>query len=202
MTLEIWKCTSRSCNYETRSIIPMWGCPQCGAQLSRGASVYDSDVATKSTTEQHRRDQAERILSRVKSWQRPDYGQNYSGPLSSVECRDLFAYQALTAVTWNPYAETPKTKLTRPAIKPVRAITTKEALKMVKKKIEELDPENIKAQAKLEALEERTRAAIDKVKELYRAREKAALVVAGIDRDIENYLSQVGQNATLATVGS
>lgn len=68
-------------------------------------------------------------------------------------------------------------------------------------KKQQVNVDEIKAQAKKEVVDERTKLAVEKLKELYRAREKAVLLVQNIDRDIENYLSHVEESVTYMTAG-
>lgn len=64
-----------------------------------------------------------------------------------------------------------------------------------------IDVDTIREQAKKEVVDERTKLAVEKLKELYRAREKAVLLVQNIDRDIENYLSHVEESVTYMSAG-
>jgi hypothetical protein len=65
-----------------------------------------------------------------------------------------------------------------------------------------IDVDAIREQAKKEVVDERTKLAVEKLKELYRAREKAVLLVQNIDRDIENYLKHVEESVTHMTAGA
>ncbi len=64
-----------------------------------------------------------------------------------------------------------------------------------------LDVKAIQKEAKKEILEERTDAAKSKLKELYSKKEKAVLVVRNIDREIDNYLNDIAENATFLSAG-
>lgn len=64
-----------------------------------------------------------------------------------------------------------------------------------------INVEAIKHQAKEELQEEATKQAKEKLKGLYLKKEKAALVLKNIDREIESYLSQVEELTTYAAAG-
>lgn len=64
-----------------------------------------------------------------------------------------------------------------------------------------IDIKGIQAQAKKEIVEETSKKAIEKLKELYRQQEKARLVLKNLDREIAGYLSEVADNVTYEDAG-
>lgn len=64
-----------------------------------------------------------------------------------------------------------------------------------------IDVKQIEAQAKKEIGEETSKAAVDKLKGLYRTREKAVLALKNIDREIAGYLADVSTNAVYESAG-
>lgn len=64
-----------------------------------------------------------------------------------------------------------------------------------------VDVKAIEQQAKKEIGEEASKAAVNKLKELYRSREKAALIVRNLDREIQNYLADVSDGTIYESAG-
>lgn len=64
-----------------------------------------------------------------------------------------------------------------------------------------VDVKSIQEAAKAEIAKEAQETAVEKLKELYRKKEKAVLVVRNIDREIENYLADVSDNVTYSSAG-
>jgi hypothetical protein len=64
-----------------------------------------------------------------------------------------------------------------------------------------VDVKAIQDAAKKEISEETAKAAVEKLKELYRKKEKAILVVKNIDREIDSYLADVSDNVTYENAG-
>lgn len=64
-----------------------------------------------------------------------------------------------------------------------------------------IDVKAIQDQARKEIQQEVSETAVEKLKELYRKKEKAQLVVKNIDREIESYLNDVGENVVYASAG-
>jgi hypothetical protein len=64
-----------------------------------------------------------------------------------------------------------------------------------------VDVKAIEQQAKKEIAEETSKAAVNKLKELYRHREKAALVVKNLDREIDGYLAEVSEATIYESAG-
>lgn len=63
---------------------------------------------------------------------------------------------------------------------------------------------NIKAieqQAKKEMSEEISKAAVEKLKTLYRTKEKAALALKNIEREIESYLADIHESSVYESAG-
>lgn len=64
-----------------------------------------------------------------------------------------------------------------------------------------LDVKKIQAEARKELVDEATDKAKGKLKELYQTREKAALTLKNIDRQIEAYLNEVSELTTYEAAG-
>ena len=64
-----------------------------------------------------------------------------------------------------------------------------------------IDVKAIQEQAKKEVVEEAQKLAVTKLKELYNRREKAALVLKNIDREIDGYLSDVSEMTIYEAAG-
>lgn len=64
-----------------------------------------------------------------------------------------------------------------------------------------IDVKEVQALAKKEIAEETAKAAVTKLKELYRQRERAALVLKNIDREIEAYLKDVSELTVYEAAG-
>jgi hypothetical protein len=64
-----------------------------------------------------------------------------------------------------------------------------------------LDIKAIQEAAKKEIAKEASEQAIEKLKELYRKKEKAQLIVKNIDREIESYLCDVSVTLTFESAG-
>lgn len=64
-----------------------------------------------------------------------------------------------------------------------------------------VDVKGIQEQAQKEIREEVTKNAVAKLKELYGKKEKAALVLKNIEREIESYLADVADLATYESAG-
>ena len=64
-----------------------------------------------------------------------------------------------------------------------------------------IDIKAIEQQAKKEMSEEISKAAVEKLKTLYRTKEKAALALKNIEREIESYLADVHDNMVYETAG-
>lgn len=64
-----------------------------------------------------------------------------------------------------------------------------------------MDVKEIESLAKKEIQEESQKAAVTKLKELYRSRERAALVLRNIDREIKAYLEDVNDNVVYEGAG-
>ncbi len=64
-----------------------------------------------------------------------------------------------------------------------------------------LDIKALQDQAKAEIRDEVSKEAVSKLKELYRRREKAELVVKNITREIDSYLADVADNVTYREAG-
>ena len=55
--------------------------------------------------------------------------------------------------------------------------------------------------AKKEIAEETSKEAVKKLKELYRSREKAMLVLKNLDKEIEGYLASISENQVYESAG-
>lgn len=64
-----------------------------------------------------------------------------------------------------------------------------------------VDVKEIERLAKKEIAEETSKAAVAKLKDLYRQREKAALIVKNLDREIDGYLASVSESEIYASAG-
>lgn len=64
-----------------------------------------------------------------------------------------------------------------------------------------LDVKKIQSEAKKELVEAATERAKERLKELYQTREKAALALKNIDRQIEAYLDEVSELTTYDSAG-
>jgi hypothetical protein len=64
-----------------------------------------------------------------------------------------------------------------------------------------IDVKGIKEAARKEIAEEAAKQAVEKLKELYRKKEKAALVLRNIDREIDSYLEDISENITYEDAG-
>lgn len=64
-----------------------------------------------------------------------------------------------------------------------------------------IDVKRIEAEAKKQICDEATEAAIKKLKELYVRRDKAALVLANVEREIEMYLKEVAETSVYRLAG-
>lgn len=64
-----------------------------------------------------------------------------------------------------------------------------------------VDIKEVEALAKKEIAEENSKKAVSKLKELYRQREKAHLVLRNLDREIENYLADISDNLIYESAG-
>jgi hypothetical protein len=64
-----------------------------------------------------------------------------------------------------------------------------------------IDAKAIQEKARKELADEQSKKAVEKLKELYQRREKAALVVKNIDREIELYLQDVSELVTYEAAG-
>lgn len=64
-----------------------------------------------------------------------------------------------------------------------------------------IDVKEIQKKAKQELSQERSEEAVEKLKELYQKREKALLIVKNIDREIEGYLVDIGENTVYESAG-
>ena len=64
-----------------------------------------------------------------------------------------------------------------------------------------VDVKAIADQAKKEIHEESSKAAVEKLKDLYRQKEKAQLVVRNLERQIDGYLADVADNLTYQSAG-
>lgn len=64
-----------------------------------------------------------------------------------------------------------------------------------------IDIKGIQDAAKKEIIEESTKAAVGKLKELYQKKEKALLVLKNIDREIEGYLADVNEMTIYEAAG-
>ena len=64
-----------------------------------------------------------------------------------------------------------------------------------------IDVKGIQAQARKEIAEERSKQAVERLKDLYGKKEKASLVLRNIDREIDNYLAEVSDLTTYESAG-
>lgn len=64
-----------------------------------------------------------------------------------------------------------------------------------------IDIKAIEQQAKKEMSEEISKAAIEKLKALYRTKEKAALTLKNIEREIDSYLADIHESAVYESAG-
>ena len=64
-----------------------------------------------------------------------------------------------------------------------------------------VDVKAIQETARKEIVEEASKTAVEKLKELYRKKEKAALVLKNIDREIDSYLADVTELVTYEQAG-
>ena len=64
-----------------------------------------------------------------------------------------------------------------------------------------VDVKKIQLEARKELCEEANEKAIARLKTLYQTREKAALALKNIDREIESYLNEVSELATYEAAG-
>lgn len=64
-----------------------------------------------------------------------------------------------------------------------------------------IDVKTIQDEARRELCEEATKTAKEKLKGLYQTREKAALALKNIDRQIESYLNEVSELTTYESAG-
>ncbi len=64
-----------------------------------------------------------------------------------------------------------------------------------------IDVKEVQELAKKEISKEATAQAVANLKELYRRKEKAELVVKNLDRDIQNYLAQIAELSVYASAG-
>lgn len=64
-----------------------------------------------------------------------------------------------------------------------------------------IDVKAIQDAARKEIAEETTKAAVAKLKELYARKEKAALVLRNIEREIDSYLADVSELTVYAAAG-
>lgn len=64
-----------------------------------------------------------------------------------------------------------------------------------------INKSKIADQAKKEVVEEYEAEAVDQLKVLYRRKEKAQLALKNIDREIDNYLSDIEENAVYKDAG-
>lgn len=64
-----------------------------------------------------------------------------------------------------------------------------------------IDIKALEQKAKAEIAEEASKAAVEKLKTLYRTREKAVLALKNIDREIAGYLADVADNVTFSQAG-
>lgn len=64
-----------------------------------------------------------------------------------------------------------------------------------------IDVKEVEALAKKEIAEETAKTAVNKLKDLYRSRERAALVLRNIDREITAYLADVSDNTIYEGAG-
>lgn len=64
-----------------------------------------------------------------------------------------------------------------------------------------IDVKSIQEEARKELCEEATEKAVARLKVLYQTREKAALAIKNIDREIESYLDEVSELATYEAAG-
>lgn len=64
-----------------------------------------------------------------------------------------------------------------------------------------IDVKTIQAEARKELVEEATKKAKEKLKELYQRREKAELCLKNIDREIASYLEEVSELSTYEAAG-
>lgn len=64
-----------------------------------------------------------------------------------------------------------------------------------------IDIKAIEQKARQEIAEETSKAAVEKLKTLYRTREKAVLALKNIDREIEGYLADVSTSAVYESAG-
>lgn len=64
-----------------------------------------------------------------------------------------------------------------------------------------IDVKGIQEAARKEIAEETTKQAVAKLKELYAKKEKAALVLRNIDREIDSYLAEVSELTVYAAAG-
>lgn len=64
-----------------------------------------------------------------------------------------------------------------------------------------VDVKNIEKQARQELVEEQSKVAVERLKDLYQRREKAALVLKNIERDIEKYLADISELVTYEQAG-
>lgn len=64
-----------------------------------------------------------------------------------------------------------------------------------------IDVKSIQAEARKELNDEATKKAKERLKELYQTREKAALALRNIDRQIEAYVAEVAELATYESAG-
>lgn len=64
-----------------------------------------------------------------------------------------------------------------------------------------LDVKEIQAQARQEMQEEAAKAAKERLKSLYQTREKAALALKNVDRQIDAYLNEVSELTTYEAAG-
>lgn len=64
-----------------------------------------------------------------------------------------------------------------------------------------IDVKAIQEKARQEITEERSKQAVEKLKELYAKKEKAQLVLRNVDREIESYLADVSDLTTYEAAG-
>lgn len=64
-----------------------------------------------------------------------------------------------------------------------------------------IDIKAVQTQAKKEIVEEAMKGATEKLKELYRRKEKAVLVLKNVDREIDSYLSEVSELTIYESAG-
>lgn len=64
-----------------------------------------------------------------------------------------------------------------------------------------IDVKSVEMEAKKELSEERTKAAKNRLKELYRDKEKAQLALRNIQRQIDAYLADIADNVTYEEAG-